>query len=93
MPPPLMDLSKFYLAFLVIMSIATFLVYFQDKVNARSGRSRTRERTLYLLSMVGGAFGALLAMLLFRHKTRKLSFWAVQVIGITLHTLLFLMLF
>lgn len=93
MPPPLMDLSKFYLAFLVIMSLATFLVYFRDKVNARYGRSRTRERTLYLLSMVGGAFGGFLAMLLFKHKTRKLAFWAVQVTGMILHTMLFLMLF
>jgi uncharacterized membrane protein YsdA (DUF1294 family) len=88
----MMDLSKYYLAYLVIMSIATFLVFFQDKVNARSGRFRTRERTLYFLSMAGGAFGGLLAMIIFKHKTRKQVFWVVQLAGIALHTLLFLIL-
>ncbi len=94
MPPaPFMDPSKFYLAYLVVMSVVTFLVFYQDKMNARRGRFRTRERTLHILSLAGGAYGGLLAMLIFRHKTRKLVFWVVQFAGITLCTLLFIVLF
>jgi len=87
-----MDISKFYLAYIVVMSVVAFLVFYQDKTNARRGRFRTRERTLHILSLAGGAFGGLLAMIIFKHKTRKHVFWVVQLVGITLHTLLFLIL-
>lgn len=33
------------------------------------------ERWLFVLTIFGGAFGALAGMLLFRHKTRKPVFW------------------
>lgn len=42
-----------------------------DKHAARGARPRIRESDLILLSMLGGSLGALTAMHLHRHKTRK----------------------
>lgn len=49
----------------------TFAVFAIDKVNAAEHRSRIRIVTLLGLAFIGGSVGALLAMYLPRHKTRK----------------------
>ena len=65
---------------LVAINVATFGAYAWDKAAARRpGARRTRERTLWLLNLLGGVVGAWLGMLLLRHKTRHRTFWAVQV--------------
>ena len=52
-----------------------------DKRCARKGRWRVPERTLWLVSAVGGAAGMLAGMGLFRHKTRHAAFvWGVPAI-------------
>jgi uncharacterized membrane protein YsdA (DUF1294 family)/cold shock CspA family protein len=61
------------------LSTVTFLFYAVDKSAAVSGRWRTPENTLHLLSLAGGWPGALLAQQLLRHKTSKESFVAVSV--------------
>ena len=61
----------------VVCSIATFVAYAWDKAAARDRRSRIPERTLHLLSLLGGWPGALVAQRLVRHKTRKLPFQVV----------------
>jgi uncharacterized membrane protein YsdA (DUF1294 family)/cold shock CspA family protein len=59
------------------VSIAAFVAYGLDKGAALSGRWRTPENTLHMLSVVGGWPGALLAQQILRHKTSKQSFIAV----------------
>ena len=62
-------------AWLVLTSLATFILFGYDKFRAgRSGTGRVSEFHLVLLGALGGWLGGLLAMLLFRHKTAKLSF-------------------
>ena len=56
------------------VSLVTFIAYGVDKVKAKRGSERISERRLLALALVGGATGALLGMLLFRHKTRHLKF-------------------
>lgn len=58
----------------LIASMAAFAVYAIDKSAARTGRPRTRERSLHALAMAGGWPGALLAQTMLRHKSRKLRF-------------------
>ena len=58
-----------YGAFLIFLSFITFIAYASDKQKAKSGNYRTKEKTLLLLSFLGGAFGGYPAMLLFHHKT------------------------
>ena len=59
-----------YGAYLLLLSLITFIAYHSDKKKAEKGKYRTREKTLLLLSFFGGAFGGYPAMLIFRHKTK-----------------------
>ena len=56
---------------ILFINIAAFLVYGLDKLKAVNGWWRIPEWMLLGLAAVGGAVGAYLGMLLFRHKTRK----------------------
>jgi len=66
--------SDLILTWLLVINVITFLVYAYDKLISPTETVRVPELVL-LMAVAGGAFvGALLARLLFRHKTRKLSF-------------------
>lgn len=65
-----MDISVGGLYFIVI-NLLTFLLYGLDKYKAIRQEWRIPERALLLMAFMGGAFGALSAMRIFRHKTRK----------------------
>lgn len=56
------------------MSLLTFALYAWDKHLAVFGKTRIPEFVLLVFSFIGGAFGALCAMVLFRHKTKHLTF-------------------
>lgn len=55
-------------------SLALFIVMGLDKLQAKRGAWRVPEKQLFLLAALGGAPGGVLAMHLFRHKTRHRSF-------------------
>lgn len=57
-----------------IMSLATLIIYGVDKRRARHEGNRISERTLHVLSLLGGWPGAIAGQKLFRHKTYKKSF-------------------
>ncbi len=65
-----------------LFSLITFLLYAVDKRRARKGKWRLSERLLLSLSFLLGAPGALLGMVLCRHKTRHWYFWAVTLLGL-----------
>ena len=73
------------LIYYIALSILTFLAWGMDKSRARARQWRIPERKLLALAWLGGAFGALLGMLLFHHKTRKPHFWTSVVAGSVLH--------
>jgi uncharacterized membrane protein YsdA (DUF1294 family) len=85
--------SSLALAYYLVISIVTFIAYWWDKSAAREGRRRTRESVLLTLSILGGAFGGLLAMVLFRHKTRHTIFWVVNILGIVINLYLIVFVF
>ena len=60
--------------YFVGINLVTFLLYGVDKWKARKGRWRIPEDSLIWLAVAGGSIGALIAMWLFRHKTRHLKF-------------------
>lgn len=85
-----------YAAYLVLLSLITFIAYGVDKKKAKSGKWRTKEKILLLLSFLGGAFGGYPAMLIFRHKTKgeHWYFTAVNWLGLAVHiTLMILLIF
>ena len=57
-----------------IASVLTILLFGYDKVAAADGRMRIPVSVLLTPVALGGAAGALVSMLLFRHKTRKWYF-------------------
>lgn len=66
-------LHDVWLAF-ISLNVSTFLLYGLDKAVAGSGLPRVPERLLQLAALLGSPVGALAAMQVFRHKTRKQSF-------------------
>jgi uncharacterized membrane protein YsdA (DUF1294 family) len=54
-----------------VINIITFFVYGLDKLKAVNHWWRIPEWVLLGLAAAGGAFGAYLGMLVFRHKTLK----------------------
>lgn len=56
------------------MSLFTFAIFAWDKHLAVYNKSRVPEIVLLLCAFFGGAFGALCAMIFFRHKTAHMSF-------------------
>lgn len=60
--------------YLIIINILTFILYAIDKLKAIKSRWRISELMLLGFSFIGGALGALIAMKIFRHKTKKTKF-------------------
>ncbi len=81
---------QFLLVYLIVISVITFFAFGFDKMKSvsQSPVRRTSERTLWLLSLIGGSIGALLGMNFFRHKTRKVSFQAGMIVIIALQVTL-----
>ena len=63
---------------LVLVNVVTAVAYAFDKVSARRGGRRVRERTLLLLDLLGGVGGGWLVFFSMRHKTLHRRFWVVQ---------------
>ena len=80
-----MEILLIFLAAVVVMSIIAFFMYFADKRKAQKGQWRIKESVLLGLGFFGGAAGALIAMYLFRHKTKHWYFWVVNVFSLLLH--------
>ena len=62
------------LGYLLALNLIAFIVCGIDKFKAQHDRWRVPEKTLFLLSALGGALGFYLGMRCFRHKTKHLSF-------------------
>ncbi len=66
------------LDFLIIINFVAFAMFGVDKLSSKRRSWRISESTLLLIAFFG-PFGAYAAMLLFRHKTRKIKFLLVPV--------------
>ncbi len=65
---------EIYLFMTVLMSVAAFFAYRSDKRKAIKKQWRIPEASLIALSFLGGSLGAMLAMKVFHHKTKKIKF-------------------
>ena len=70
----LKKLDPIILILYVLLSLVTFLFYWQDKIKATKNRWRTPENILHFSSLIGGWPGALIAQRTLHHKSRKKSF-------------------
>lgn len=62
------------LIYFVLINLISYIVMGNDKQKAKQGKWRTRESTLWLLALIGGAVGSWVAMQTHRHKTKHFSF-------------------
>lgn len=64
------------IAYVAIMSIVSVVVCFYDKKISKKNRVELRipEKTLLILSAIGGSVAMFVTMLIIRHKTKHLKF-------------------
>lgn len=63
-----------YIAYILLSSIMTFLLFCKDKKIAVKGTDRIKEKTLLSFVVFGGAIGGFIGRLVARHKTDKVYF-------------------
>jgi uncharacterized membrane protein YsdA (DUF1294 family) len=64
-----------FLIYLIIINLASFLVFGLDKKKAQVGHWRISERALLVLGFLGGSIGILIGMVVFKHKLSKEKFY------------------
>ena len=67
-----------FLVFYILINGMVFFFYAHDKIKAKKNARRTPENRLLFFALFG-PLGACAAMLVFRHKTRKMKFYLVPV--------------
>ena len=75
-------MREYFLIWLLALSVIALFLYAVDKRKAKKKRWRIPEKTLLGIGFLGGAAGALLGMILVRHKTKHWYFWAVNLLGL-----------
>lgn len=60
--------------YLLVVNFVGFSLMVVDKWKAKMGKWRIAEKTIWLVSIVGGAVGTTIGMYLFRHKTKHRLF-------------------
>ena len=66
--------------YLIVINVIGFLIMLIDKKKAENNSWRIKEKTIFIVTLLGGGIGTISGMYTFRHKTRKMYF----VIGLTL---------
>ena len=74
--------------YLLLINALSFLLMLADKLKAKQNAWRIPEATLLTVSVIGGSFGAYLAMKFFRHKTRHPKFFFGLPLLLALHVAL-----
>lgn len=65
---------KYILIYLVILNVIGILIMGIDKWKAKKGKWRIPEKSLFMISLIGGSLGTLAGMYLFHHKTKHWYF-------------------
>lgn len=61
-------------AYLIIINMIGFILPPVDKSRAKKNKWRIRERTLFIVSALGGSIAMYISMRIFRHKTKHKRF-------------------
>lgn len=76
--------TKNIILYLLLINLFGFFIMWLDKRKAKKGSWRIPEKTLFIVTALGGGIGTIIGMYTFRHKTQKLNF----VIGFPFITIL-----
>ena len=64
----------FFLIYIGVISLISMIVTVSDKAKSRKGQWRVPEKTLLILSALGGSLAMYITMQIIRHKTRHIKF-------------------
>ena len=67
-------MEKWVYVYVLILNLIGLLIMFEDKRRARKHLYRIPEKTLFMVSFIGGSIGTWMGMYLFHHKTRHWYF-------------------
>ncbi|MFC5558340.1 DUF1294 domain-containing protein [Ureibacillus thermophilus] len=67
-------MNEILVGYVFIASAVCFALMGIDKSRAKKKKWRISEKTLFTFAIIGGACGGVVAMILFRHKTRHAPF-------------------
>ena len=76
--------TKNIIIYFIIINIIGFLIMYIDKQKAKKGKWRIPEKTLFIITALGGGIGTIAGMYTLRHKTQKVAF----VVGFPVITIL-----
>ena len=65
---------KNIIIYFIIINLLGFFIMCLDKQKAKKGSWRIPEKTLFIITAIGGGIGTTAGMYTFRHKTQKLGF-------------------
>ena len=87
------DIEKMVVLYLAVINIVSFAAMGLDKGRAKKHKYRISEGILVVLSVLGGAVGSLIGMIVFRHKTSKKKFYVGVPIIYLLNQIMILFIF
>jgi uncharacterized membrane protein YsdA (DUF1294 family) len=65
---------EYFIWYIALINIYSFLIMYIDKNKARKGKWRISEKNLFLLALIFGSIGVFSGMQIFRHKTKHKKF-------------------
>jgi len=65
---------KVVIIYIILINFFELYLMHADKQKAKKGLWRIPEKTLLLISILGGSLGGILGMYIFRHKTKHWKF-------------------
>lgn len=65
---------QFQILYWIAMNVIGFCLMYADKEKAKKGQYRISEKSLWTVSILGGALGSFIALKKFRHKSKHATF-------------------
>lgn len=60
--------------YFIVINLFGFFIMWLDKRKAKKGAWRIPEKTLFIITAIGGGIGTTAGMFVFHHKTQKIQF-------------------
>lgn len=86
-------INKIVIIYLIVMNAVGFFSMGVDKTRAKNNKWRIKEKTLFLIAIIGGSAGAILGMKIFHHKTKHRVFVIGMPLILILQTIFIIFLF
>lgn len=81
---------NYFLYYLLFLNIFGFSIMGIDKQKAKRHQWRISEKTLFMVSLLGGSIGTLVGMYFFHHKTKHWYFVVGMPLILIVQSILFL---